>query len=205
MGGISLCSMDQLNEMNNDLATISGIITMTISAFLYGLTYTTYNAVFDADTSLPPAIVAFHKALILGMIWTFIVLLVNIIKWYIWVLEPVQEAKKDIHEIVSYIITMFIMNGLHEVSWAFIMSFGKKASVTAGVLKALQAVCTFTLSSLFWCDSDKAQCMTKWKNIGCGITSFGIVSYGIPNLVKNYSSSESDLDTDSKITNCEFK
>jgi hypothetical protein len=51
------------------------------------------------------------------------------------------------------------------------------SAVKAGVNKAVQAVSVFAASHIFFCDTDKQQCMTSGKAVAMAMTVTGVLMY----------------------------
>lgn len=78
---------------------------------------------------------------------------------------------------------LLVSFGLHQQSVYHCLGSGPSAAVTAGVSKALQAAGTFVLSSLFFCKSQHAQCLDRWKTIGMAGIVYFVLWYSICDVI----------------------
>lgn len=53
------------------------------------------------------------------------------------------------------------------------------SALKAGVNKAVQAVSVFAASHIFFCDTDRQQCMTAGKGVAMAMTVAGVLIYSI--------------------------
>merc|ERR1719361_3172596 len=83
-----------------------------------------------------------------------------------------------------YSVLLILINGAHQVSSFYCLSFGELASVTTAVSKALQAAATFISSSLIYCSVDSKQCMDIHKDIGVAVTCVGVIAYALDGWIQ---------------------
>ena len=68
-----------------------------------------------------------------------------------------------------------LLYAAHYIGFFYIVLYSN--SVTAGVAKATQSACVFFLSSLFFCASDQAQCLTTGKIISASVVFLSVIMY----------------------------
>jgi len=185
--GIVLCSESQLSDSTGSdfIATLIGIIMAIATTLAYGTSFVMINARFDEETAPEQHVGAFAmgcSAFPVSVLYSLCVLLPL---WDDWVREPVLHADEEATpgKIAGYCLLLIALNGMHQVSAFYCLSFGEVASITAGVSKALQASSTFIVSDWLFCKHEKSQCMTTMKDIGVGIACTGVLFYSVHDLI----------------------
>jgi len=183
--GIAVCSVSEVQSGGNIFEMVGGIATAILATVCYGGSYTLINTTFENGDAPEQHVGAFAMGVWAMGFCVVYFLVVGIPMWNPWIRDPVLNADEEAtwQNILMYSMLLILINGTHQVSSFYCLSFGKVANITTGVSKALQAAATFIVSSIIYCNRDKKQCMNTEKDIGVTITCIGILAYSYFSLM----------------------
>ena len=96
-------------------------------------------------------------------------------QWHKLVTVPVAAAGGNLGTILFSMSILVVSSCGHMVAFFWIVK--NSGAVSVGVMKSLQAVGTFVVSALLFCERQQSQCFTPERGVATMLVSVGVVVY----------------------------
>jgi drug/metabolite transporter (DMT)-like permease len=170
-----------LNSMTLGSKVIHGSFLVMMGSSMHALTYCLSEAVM---TKLEEKVSVKSNCAIQGIVAGAVLLYWQLIytrprfEELIW--EPMQESQTSGTKAMSILLGFAVANFIHALSFFHTLKYFPGGSTSAGVLKALQAVLVFVLTSIAFCGrlGGQEMCFSRFKLISLVVVVSGVTIFG---------------------------
>ncbi len=159
-----------------------GMIVTLCAAWLYAANYILAEVVQTFKNAPNSQELCRRIGLSSTLISAVYIVLYTVPKWAEKVTMPVREAGGDQNRIFFILILTVFFHAIHMLSYFYIVKHS--GAVKLGVLKATQAVSTFGVSAVAFCDRQESQCFTMERGIATIIVGAAVVMYSYSSVLK---------------------